>query len=39
MPQDINIIELRQAGLGDHFECLAGRIGEQVEMKGAHRKR
>jgi hypothetical protein len=34
---DIDLIELRKAGLGDHLERFAGRIRQQMEVELAHR--
>jgi hypothetical protein len=36
VPYRLDIVELRQTGLGDHLERLACGIGQKVEMKSTH---
>jgi len=36
MADDLGVVELRERGLGDHFQRFAGRIREEVEMEPGH---
>ena len=33
VPKRLDIVELGEAGLGDHVQSLAGRIGKEVQVK------
>ena len=33
MVKRLDIVELGEAGLGDHIQCLAGRVGEEMKVE------